>query len=170
MPRVSTFGVSWNSPPELRTNPSSSRVSSSRRAVGRASPAAVATSLSDIAGRSASKQATTSRPRASASTKSGPAPRPAMVSSRPSSAEDPVLAAGVRALGLVVGVLVRIVQDLGGRQVGVHALLPCLLAQLAAQVLDGVLDLAAHRSQVDADQLPVGLHHPAVHDDGVHVA
>src|SRR3954447_21768784 len=60
MPRVSTFGVSWNAPPEDRTKPSSSRVSSNRRAVGRASPAAVATSVRDMLRWSASKQARTS--------------------------------------------------------------------------------------------------------------
>ncbi len=37
-PSVSTFGVSANAPPEDRTKPSSSRVSSSRRAVGPGQP------------------------------------------------------------------------------------------------------------------------------------
>jgi hypothetical protein len=63
----------------VRTNPSSSSVSSSRRAVGRARPAAVATSDKDMVRWSASKPASTSSPRASDSTKSGPAPRPAIV-------------------------------------------------------------------------------------------
>src|SRR3712207_534851 len=159
MPRVSTLGVSWNAPPEDRTNPSSSRVSSSRRAVGRASPAAVATSVSDMARWSASKQVRTSSPRARASTKSGPAPRPAI--SEPSwSAPLQGPAASLRAVGgsgvlllppehalhaaralglvLVVGVLVRVVQDLrlGLRPLREHALLPGLLADLGPQVLD----------------------------------
>jgi hypothetical protein len=40
--------ISWKEPSVDRTKPSSSRVSSSRRAVGRASPAAVATSDNDM--------------------------------------------------------------------------------------------------------------------------
>src|SRR5215218_3932630 len=146
MPRLSTRGVSWNAPPELRTKPSSSRVSSSRRAVGRASPAAPATSDRVIAGRSAPKQASTSRPRASASTKSGPAPRPAISCpprGPPSAAEDALLAAGPLRLVLEVGVLVRVVQhrSLGGRHLGEHPGLPDLVAALLLQVVDRVLDL-----------------------------
>src|SRR4051812_4421750 len=140
MPSVSTFGVSENAPPQDRTKPSSSRVSRSRRAVGRASPAAPATSDSDISRCPASKQARTSRPRASASTKSGPLPRPAMCSSCsfPLAAEHPLLAAGPLRLVHVVGVLVRVVEDggLGLRHLGEHALLPGLLAAHALQVLD----------------------------------
>src|SRR3954463_12682059 len=174
MPRVSTFGVSWNAPPEDRTKPSSSRVRSNRRAVGRASPAAVATSVRDMLRLSASKQARTSSPRASASTKSGPVPRPAMLSSRGllSAAEDPLLATGALRLVLVLGVLVRVLQDLGlgVRPLGEHALLPGLLTELGSQVLDRRVDLPAYGSQVDADQLAVVLHHPSVDHDGVHVA
>jgi len=48
IPRVRTFGVSWKAPSLVRTKPSSSRVSRRRRAVGRARPAAVATSLRDM--------------------------------------------------------------------------------------------------------------------------
>jgi hypothetical protein len=77
MPSVSTWGVSSNVAPVERTKPSSSSVSSSRRAVGRASPAAVATSVSVIVRWSASKHASTSSPRARDSTNSGPAPLPA---------------------------------------------------------------------------------------------
>src|SRR5215218_3251830 len=157
MPSVSTFGVSSNPAPVARTKPSSSRVSSSRRAVGRASPAAVATSDSDIVRWSTSKQARTSRPRASASTKSGPAPRPAIDGvlsprrerrsralsppkacetadpagqSGGSAADYPLLTAGALGLVLVLAVPVRVVQDLrlGARHVGEHALLPGLLA------------------------------------------
>src|SRR3954464_3965460 len=174
MPSVNTLGVSWNAPAELRTKPSSSSVSSSRRAVGRARPAAAATSDRVIAGRWASKQASTSSPRASASTKSGPAPRPAIDRRPPRprlTAEHALLATGALRLVLEVGVLVRIVQDgrLGGRHLGEHPGLPDLLAALLLQVVDGVLDLGAHRREVDADQFPFELHHPAVDDDGVHV-
>src|SRR3954452_4506658 len=174
MPSESTFGVSTKPAPVARTKPSSSRVSSSRRAVGRASPAAVATSDSDMVRWPASKQARTSRPRASASTKSGPAPRPAIdvpLSGLRSAAEDALFAAGPLRLVLEIAVLVRVVQDrgLGGGHLGEHPGLPDLLAARAAQVVDRVLDLRAHRREVDADQLPVGLHDLPVHDDGVHV-
>src|SRR3954469_16973092 len=192
MPSVSTVGGSPKPAPVARTKPSSSRVSSSRRAVGRASPAAVATSDSDIVRWPASKQVRTSRPRASASTKSGPAPRPAIgdLSGRPrpgsrpesakggeggvlsSAAEDALFAAGPLRLVDEVAVLVRVVEDrrLGGRHLGEHPGLPDLVAALLLQVVDRVLDLRAHRREVDADELPVVLHDPAVHDDGVHVA
>src|SRR3954451_13968262 len=157
MPRLSTRGVSWNSPPELRTKPSSSRVSSRRRAVARASPAAPTTSEKVIAGRPVSKQASTSRPRASASTKSGPAPRPAIDRRpSPSAAEHALLAAGPLGLVLEVGVLVGVLQDrrLGGRHLREHPGLPDLLAALRTQVFDGLLDLRTHGREVDADQLP----------------
>src|SRR5918993_5449643 len=177
MPRSSTFGVRVKAPPADRTYPSSSSVSSSRRAVGRARPAAAATSVSDMAGWSASKQVRTSSPRARASTKSGPVPRPAMPTSvrppgPPSAAEDALLAAGALGLVLVVGVLVRVLQDgrLGLGPFREHALLPDVVAAGALEVLDGRLDLAAHRRQVDADQLPVVLHHPAVDQHRVDVA
>src|SRR4051812_18344218 len=170
MPRVSTFGVSSNPAPVARTKPSSSRVSSSRRAVGRASPAAVATSESDMFRWPASKQARTSRPRASASTKSGPAPRPAIgdLSDRPrpgsrpepakggedgvlsSAAEDAFFAAGPLRLVLEVAVLIGVVEDrgLGGGHLGEHPGLPHLFAALLLQVVDRVLDLRAHRREV----------------------
>src|SRR3954470_23918784 len=170
MPSVSTLGVSTNTPADERTKPSSSSVSSSRRAVGRASPAAVATSVSDLLRWSASKHVRTSSPRASASTKSGPDPRPAM-RLPPSAAEDALFAAGALPLVHVVAVLVRVVEDrsLGLGHLREHALLPGLLAARAPQVLDGRLDLPAHGGEVDADELAASLHHPAVHDDGVHV-
>src|SRR5918997_3049201 len=145
MPSRSTRGVSSNPAAVDRTNPSSSSVSSRRRAVGRASPAAAATSVSDMARWSASKQVRTSRPRASASTKSGPVPRPAMSTSRrrPSAAEDALLAAGALGLVLVVGVLVRVLQDgrLGLGALREHALLPDVVAAGALEVLDRRLDL-----------------------------
>ncbi len=78
MPRLITFGVSSKTPSPDLTKPSSSRVSSSRRAVGLASPAALATSVSDIARRPEPNAARISSPRASASTNSGPLPRPAI--------------------------------------------------------------------------------------------
>src|SRR3712207_2906619 len=204
MPSRSTWGVSSNPAAADRTNPSSSSVSSSRRAVGRASPAAAATSVRDMVRWSASKHARTSSPRASASTKSGPAPRPAMRPLLPapagspapsrgspravrgtgsfhewrgaggplSPAEDALLAAGPLRLVLEVGVPVRVLQDLllGVGHLGEHPGLPGLLAELAAQVVDGVLDLAADRGEVDADQLPAVLHDPAVDDHRVHVS
>src|SRR5690349_15047930 len=171
MPSESTFGVSPKPAPVARTKPSSSRVRSSRRAVGRASPAAVATSDSDMVRWPASKQARTSRPRASASTKSGPAPRPAMWVTLRSAAEDAVFAAGPLRLVLEVGVLVGVLEDrlLGLRHLGEHPRLPDLLAALLLQVVDRVLDLGPHRGEVDADQLAGVLHDPAVDDDGVDV-
>src|SRR4051812_37578590 len=157
-------------PPDERTKPSSSSVSSSRRAVGRASPAAVATSVSDLLRWSASKHVRTSSPRASASTKSGPDPRPAM-RLPPSAAEDAVLAAGALSLVHVVAVLVRVVEDRGLRlgHLREHALLPDLLAAGALEVVDRRLDLRPHGRQVDPDQLAVVLHDPAVDEHGVHV-
>src|SRR3954452_14832446 len=164
IPSVSTFGVRSYPAPVARTKPSSSSVSSSRRAVGRARPAAVATSVSDIVRWPASKQARTSRPRASASTKSGPAPRPAMGTSLVgpvpvppracagwggrgprSAAEDAVLAARALRLVLEVAVLVGVVEDrgLGLGHLGEHPGLPRLLADLGAQVVQGVLQLGA---------------------------
>lgn len=119
-----TLGVTSKLPATTRTKPNSSSVSMSRRAFGRASPAAAAASQSDMLQWWASKQARTSRPRASASTKSGPAPRPAIRlvhpvarvrarSQRPRSFSRTRLAEhgaahAVRRLGLVVGVLVRV--------------------------------------------------------------
>src|SRR5262249_35752209 len=66
-------------PPWGRTYPSSARVSRIRRAVGLASPVAVATSVNDITGCRGWKAVMTSRPRASASMKSGPVPSRGMV-------------------------------------------------------------------------------------------
>src|SRR3954470_3266201 len=171
MPSVSTLGVSTNTPADERTKPSSSSVSSSRRAVGRASPAAVATSVSDLLRWSASKHVRTSSPRASASTKSGPDPRPAM-RLPPSAAEDALFAAGALSLVHVVGVLVRVVEDRGLRlgHLREHALLPDLLAARSLEVVDRRLDLGADRREVDAHEPALVLHHPAVDQHGVHVA
>src|SRR5215470_480954 len=149
MPRFSTFGVSSKVPSRDRTKPSSVRVSSRRRAVGRARPAASATSVSDMLRCSAPNAARMSSPRASASTKSGPWPRPAMAWLF---LAEQAAARAVRGLGLVLGVLVRVVEHLGGRQVRVHAGRPGLLAEFGAQVADGVLDGAADRGQVGPDQ------------------
>src|SRR4051794_12821670 len=174
IPSVSTFGVSVKVPSTDRTKPSSSSVRSSRRAVGRARPTAVATSDNVIEGCSASKQASTSSPRAKDSTKSGPEPRPAISLSSDSSgpvrlSEDrPARAVG--SFGLVLGVLVRVVQHLVvGGQVGVHPVVPLLLAEVVLQVLDGCLERTAHRRQVDADQLVLMLDHSAIHDHRVDV-
>src|SRR5215218_2190471 len=100
------------------------------------------------------KAASTSRPRASASTKSGPVPRPATwVPSYASATQHALLAAGALPLVDVVGVLVGVVEDrgLGFGHLGEHALLPDLLAAGALQVLDRRLDLLPHRREVDAD-------------------
>src|SRR3954453_5795575 len=94
LPSVSTFGVSVKLPSSDRTKPSSSSVRSSRRGGGPGQPAAAggpgragapgprppaaATSDRVIEGRSASKQPSTSSPRAKDSTKSGPEPLPAI--------------------------------------------------------------------------------------------
>src|SRR5690349_12325517 len=166
MPRLITFGVSPKVPPEDRTKPSSSRVSSRRRAVGRASPAAAATSLSDMPRWSAPNAARMSSPRASASTKSGPWPRPAMP---PLFLAEQAAARAVRGLRLVLGVLVRVVEHLGRRQVWVHAGRPGLLAELGPQVADGGLDRAADRAEVGPDQPVLVLDHAPVHQHGVHV-
>src|SRR5215470_5716809 len=162
MPRFSTFGVSSKVPSRDRTKPSSVRVSSRRRAVGRARPAASATSVSDMLRCSAPNAARMSSPRASASTKSGPWPRPAMPGS--ALAED-AAARAVRRLGLELGVLVRVVQYLGGGQVGVHPGGPGLVAELGAQVVHGGLGGAPHRAEVGADQPVLVLDHPPVDQD-----
>src|SRR6266508_6634586 len=167
IPRFITFGVSSKVPPENRTKPSSSRVSSRRRAVGRVSPAAAATSLSDMPRWSTPNAARMSSPRASASTKSGPLPRPA-IRSLAVLAEHPAPRA-VRRLGLELGVLVRVVQHLGARQVRVHPGRPGLIPELRSQVADGGLDGAPHRGQVGPDQPVLVLDHPAVHQHRVHV-
>ena len=75
----------------------------------------------------------------------------------------------MRGLGLVLGVLVRVVKHLGRRQVGVHPGRPGLLPELGPQVADGGLDGAPHRGQVGPDQPVLVLDHPPVHQDGVHV-
>src|ERR1700730_15240834 len=126
IPRFITFGVSSKVPPEDRTKPSSSRVSSRRRAVGRYRPDAAATSLSDMLRWSAPNEARMSSPRASASTKSGPLPRPAMPGL---TLAEHAAARAVRRGGLVLGVLVRVVQDLGSGQVRVHPGRPDLLPE-----------------------------------------
>src|SRR3954447_15291373 len=174
MPSVSTLGVSVKLPSTDRTKPSSSSVRSSRRAVGRARPTAVATSDRVIEGRSASKQPSTSSPRAKDSTKSGPEPLPAIWHSSdsfgPARLSEEASARAVGALGLVLGVLVRVVQHLVlGGQVGVHPVVPLLLAEVVLQVLHSCLELAAYGGEVDADQLVLVLDHPAVDDHGVHV-
>src|SRR6201987_2269486 len=158
IPRFITFGVSSKVPPENRTKPSSSRVSSRRGAGGRVSRAAAATSLSDMPRCAAPNAARMSSPRASASTKSGPLPRPAIASL--AVLAEHAAARAVRGLGLVLGVLVRVVQHLGGRQVRVHAGGPGLLTELGPQVANGGLDGAPHRGEVGPDQPVLVLDHP----------
>src|SRR6476620_7088728 len=176
VPRPITFGVSSNPPPTERTYPISCRVSSSRRAVGRASPVAVATSVSDIRRWPASKLDKMSSPRAKASTKSGPSPRPATdlrsaFSNRAGLAEHRTPGT-VGGRGLVIGVLVRVVEHLAAvlRQLRVHPLQPDLLAHAGPQVVDGGVDLGPHAVGVIPDELVVRLHHLAVDEHGVHVA
>src|SRR5690349_22646133 len=95
-----------------------------RRTVGRARPVCPAISLSVIAGVPGRKERRTSRPRASASMKSGPAPLPLSVIWR-----------------TLLGVLVGVVQDAGLGDLRVHAALPGLFAQRLAQVVDRGGDL-----------------------------
>jgi hypothetical protein len=71
VPSSKTFGVKKYTPLADRTYPSDSRVSSSRRTVGRANFVAAATSLTLSAKCDNEKALITFKPRASASTKSG---------------------------------------------------------------------------------------------------
>src|SRR6185436_6159123 len=109
-----------------------------RRTVGRASPVWPAISLSVIAGVPGRKERRTSRPRASASMKSGPAPLPLSVICR-----------------TLLGVLVGVVQHAGLGDLRVHAPPPGLLAHRLAQVIDGRGDLGAGRGEVGVDQFAV---------------
>src|SRR6202522_4363796 len=176
MPRLSTFGVSSKTPSPDLTKPSSSRVSSSRRAVGRARPVAVATSLSDrprwlALSWLAPKQARMSRPRASDSTKSGPLPRPAIPGSPAGAGVAESTAPGVvRRLGFVVGVLIGVVEDFGPRQVRVHPGRPRLLAEGRTEIIHRGLDGAPDRGQVGPDQAVRVLDDSSVHQHGVNVA
>src|SRR3982751_14072 len=97
-------------PPDERTKPSSSSVSSSRRAVGRASPAAVATSVSDLLRWAASKHVRTSPPRARAAAEAGPDAPPGKPPP-PSAGRDPVLPAGGAPHGHVDAGPERVVED-----------------------------------------------------------
>src|SRR6478672_7404075 len=106
-----------------------------------------------------------SSPRASASTKSGPSPRPATsesLRSRAGFAEHRTPGA-VRGGGLVIGVLVRIVEHLTAvlRQLRVHPLQPDVLAHAGPQVVHGGVDLGTDRSRVVTDEMVLGLHHIA---------
>src|SRR3954462_10135415 len=152
-----TLGVSAKAPSADLTKPSSSCVSSGRRAVGRASPAPAATSLSVMLRAEPPRHVMMSSPRASASTKSGCFPRPATTSLRSSRAPTRSAVAeeaptgAVRGVGLVGRVLVRVVEHLVVRQVGVHPLRARLLAERAAQVLHRGVDIPADRARVEPD-------------------
>src|SRR5918998_5298915 len=151
IPRPSTFGVSVKVLSLTRTYPSSASVSSRRRAVGRARPAATATSLRVIVGRSAPKQDSTSSPRARASTKSGPVPRPAISGRRRFSEDRLPLLPGRRRAELGVGV--RVVEHLViGRQLRVHPSLPDVLVHVGAQVVHRRGHSATGLLQIHPDQ------------------
>src|SRR5208283_1784754 len=115
---------------------------------------------------SAPNEARMSSPRASASTKSGPRPRPAMPGL---TLAEHAAARAVGGIGLELGVLVRVVQYLAGGQVRVHPGRPGLLPERGPQIVDGGLGGPPHRAEVGPDQPVLVLDDLAVHQDRMHV-